>query len=86
MTVSTITIKNSYSGNGSATAFAYTFKIFASAELKVYIRTEADGTETLKTVTTHYTVSGIGDTGGGRLRRATCRRPRSRYCSRGIVR
>ena len=65
MTVSTITIKNSYSGNGSATAFAYTFKIFASAELKVYIRTEADGTETLKTVTTHYTVSGIGDTGGG---------------------
>ena len=65
MTVSTTTIKNSYSGNGSATAFNYTFKIFASAELKVYIRTEADGTETLKTVTTHYTVSGIGDTGGG---------------------
>jgi len=65
MTVSTTTIKNSYSGNGSATAFNYTFKIFASAELKVYIRTTATGAETLKTVTTHYTVSGIGDTGGG---------------------
>ena len=65
MTVSTTTIKNSYSGNGSATAFNYTFKIFASAELLVYIRTTATGAETLKTVTTHYTVSGIGDTGGG---------------------
>ena len=65
MTVSTTTIKNSYSGNGSATAFNYTFKIFASAELQVYIRTTATGAETLKTVTTHYTVSGIGDTGGG---------------------
>jgi hypothetical protein len=65
MTVSTTTIKNSYSGNGSTTAFNYTFKIFASAELKVYIRTTATGAETLKTVTTHYTVSGIGDTGGG---------------------
>ena len=65
MTVSTTTIKNSYSGNGSATAFNYTFKIFASSELKVYIRTTATGAETLKTVTTHYTVSGIGDTGGG---------------------
>jgi len=65
MTVSTTTIKNSYSANGSATAFNYTFKIFASAELQVYIRTTATGAETLKTVTTHYTVSGIGDTGGG---------------------
>ena len=65
MTVSTTTIKNSYSGNGSTTAFNYTFKIFASSELKVYIRTTATGAETLKTVTTHYTVSGIGDTGGG---------------------
>ena len=65
MTVSTTSIKNSYSGNGSATNFNYTFKIFASSELKVYIRTTATGAETLKTVTTHYTVSGIGDTGGG---------------------
>lgn len=65
MTVSTTSIKNSYSGNGSATNFNYTFKIFASSELLVYIRTTATGAETLKTVTTHYTVSGIGDTGGG---------------------
>ena len=29
MTISTTTIKNSYSGNGSTTAFSYTFKITA---------------------------------------------------------
>ena len=65
MTVSTTTIKNAYSGNGSATAFNYTFKVFSTSELKVYIRTTATGAETLKTIDTHYTVSGVGDTGGG---------------------
>ena len=48
MTVSTTTIKNSYSGNGSTTAFAYTFKVFASTEVKVYIRVDATGVETLR--------------------------------------
>jgi len=68
MTVSTTTIKNSYSGNGSTTAFAYTFKVFASTELKVYIRVDATGVETLKaegTGSTNYGVSGVGETGGG---------------------
>ncbi len=68
MTVSTTTIKNSYSGNGSTTAFSYGFKVFASSELKVYIRTDATGTELLKTEgtgSTNYGVSGIGETAGG---------------------
>jgi len=68
MTVSTTTIKNSYSGNGSTTAFAYTFKVFASTELKVYIRVDATGVETLKaegTGSANYGVSGVGETGGG---------------------
>ena len=70
MTVSTTTIKNSYSGNGSTTAFAYTFKVFASTELKVYIRVDATGVETLKaegTGSTNYGVSGVGETGGGNV-------------------
>ena len=57
MTVSSTTVKNSYSGNGSTTAFAYTFKIFANTDLQVIIRSST-GTETVKTLTTHYTVSG----------------------------
>jgi len=52
MTVSSTTVKNSYSGNSSTTAFAYTFKIFADTDLQVIIRSST-GTETTKTLTTH---------------------------------
>ena len=64
MTVSSTTVKNSYSGNGSTTSFNYTFKIFADSDLQVIIRSST-GTETTKTITTHYTVSGAGNTNGG---------------------
>jgi hypothetical protein len=66
MTVSSTTVKNSYSGNSSTTAFAYTFKIFADTDLQVIIRSST-GTETTKTLTTHYTVSGAGDASGGNV-------------------
>lgn len=66
MTVSSTTVKNSYSGNGSTTQFAYTFKIFADTDLQVIIRSST-GTETTKTLTTHYTVSGAGDASGGNV-------------------
>ena len=66
MTVSSTTVKNSYSGNGSTTEFAYTFKIFADTDLQVIIRSST-GTETTKTLTTHYTVAGAGDASGGSI-------------------
>lgn len=66
MTVSTTTNKVSYSGTGSQTVFAYTFKIFADGDLDVYIR-DTNGTETLQTITTHYTVSGAGSDSGGNV-------------------
>jgi len=66
MTVSSTTVKNSYSGNGSTTQFAYGYKIFADSDLIVIIRSAA-GTETVKTLTTHYTVSGAGDASGGNV-------------------
>ena len=66
MTVSSLTTKNSYSGDASTTTFAYGFKIFASAEIKVYIRSAA-GTETLKTLTTHYTLTNVGNASGGNV-------------------
>ena len=61
MTVASTTNKHSYNGNGSQAAFAYTFKIFADADIKVYVGT------TLKTLNTHYTLSGVGATGGGNV-------------------
>ena len=66
MTVSSTTTKQSYSGNGSTTVFAYGFKIFADADLRV-IERAADGTETVKSLTTHYTVSGAGTDSGGNV-------------------
>ena len=40
------------------------FKIFAGSDLEVIIRSST-GTETVKTLTTHYTVAGAGDASGG---------------------
>jgi len=66
MAISTTIIKNSYSGNGSNDTFAYQFKITAEADLQVIIRSAA-GTETVKTLTTHYTVTGVGTASGGNV-------------------
>ena len=66
MTISTTTVKNSYSGNASTTAFAYTFKISDDDDIVVIIRSAA-GTETVKTKTTHYTVAGVGNSSGGTI-------------------
>lgn len=64
MTVSSTTSKVSYSGNGSTLAFSVTFYFLASAHLKVVVRS-SNGTETVKTLGTHYTVTGAGDPAGG---------------------
>nr|BAR32745.1 tail fiber [uncultured Mediterranean phage uvMED] len=63
MTVSSINTKNSYNGDGSTTSFAYTFPIHTTAELKV-IERAANGTETVKSLTTHYAVVDNGSAGG----------------------
>ena len=66
MTISSTTVKNSYSGNGTLDTFNYTFKIFADSDLQVIIR-DATATETVKTLTTHYTVTGAGNANGGNM-------------------
>ena len=76
MTISTTTIKNSYSGNGSTTTFNYTFKISDDDEIQVIIRSST-GTETVKTKTTHYTVSGVGNANGGSITTTTGNTPAS---------
>lgn len=55
------TTSNSYTGNGVTTVFAYTFKLLDSADVLVTV----DGVT--KTLTTHYTVSGVGASGGGNI-------------------
>ena len=59
MTVTTTTNRNEYSGNGTQTTFPYTYKIFKDTDLQVYVN------GVLQTLTTHYTVSGVGNATGG---------------------
>ena len=66
MTVSSTTTKNSYSGNGSTTTFAYGFKIFADADLTVILRSST-GVETVQSLTTNYTVTNAGNASGGNV-------------------
>jgi len=66
MAISTTIIKNSYSGDGSNDTFAYQFKISADADIQVIIRSST-GAETVKTLTTHYTVTGAGVATGGNV-------------------
>lgn len=53
-----------YNGNGATTAFATGFQFLQNADLLVTV-TDADGVETVKTITTHYTVTGAGSPSGG---------------------
>lgn len=58
-TVNEVTAANRYTGNGSTTAFTYGFKILLNTDIEVLV----DGV--VKTLTTDYTVSGLGASGGG---------------------
>lgn len=61
MTVSSATNRWAYNGNGATLAFTYENRIFAAADLKVYVDA------VLKTLTTDYAVSGVGAGGGGNV-------------------
>jgi hypothetical protein len=56
-----ITPKNQYTASANQTVFAYSFPIFAETDIKVYIGS------TLKSLSTHYTVSGVQSANGGNV-------------------
>ena len=70
MTVTSTNQKVQFNGDGSTTVFAYNFKIFASSDLSVILRSAA-GTETVQQLTTNYTVSGVGVASGGNVTMGT---------------
>lgn len=59
--------QSAYTGNGSTATYAYGFKIFDEDDLLVTIQTTASGVLTPLTITTHYTVTGVGETSGGNV-------------------
>lgn len=64
MAISSTTIEVQSSGNGVTTVFNFPHYFLEQNDLLVYI-TDALGNITLKTLTTHYSVSGAGVAGGG---------------------
>lgn len=66
MTVSSTTNRNEYVGDGATSSYSYTYRIFADSELTVTVR-DTDDAETTLALTTDYTVSGAGDSGGGSI-------------------
>lgn len=64
MTISSTTrVAGPFTGNGTASAFPFAFKVFAAADLAVYRTAIATGVVTTLTLTTDYTVT-LTDTGG----------------------
>jgi len=67
LTISSSVAKSGpYNGNGATTSFSYGFKIIDEAHIQV-ILTDVDGVETVQTITTDYTVTGVGVDGGGNV-------------------
>ncbi len=55
-----------YDCNGATTHFPYGFQLYDQAHIRA-ILTAPDGAETTMALGTDYTVSGVGDTGGGEI-------------------
>lgn len=62
---------DTYAGNGATTVFAYNFKIVDQAHIVVTEVDDATGVETVKTISTHYTVSNVGEENGGNVTMVT---------------
>lgn len=67
MTLPTANIRMDYAGNGSTVTFPYTYKAFANTDLRVLLTEDATGVSVTQTLTTHYTVSGVGSESGGNV-------------------
>lgn len=66
MTIASSTHEIQYEGNGTTTVFPYTFLALDQEHLVVTHR-DASGVETELTLTTDYTVSGVGEDAGGNV-------------------
>ena len=67
MTISNQTARTGpYNGNGSTTVFAYDFRALDQTDIVVTLKNAAN-VETVQTLTTNYTVSGVGDASGGNI-------------------
>lgn len=66
MSLSSAVSRNDYVGNGNVDTYAYSFRITDQSHLRVII-TDLDGVETELVITTDFTVTGVGASGGGNV-------------------
>lgn len=64
MSIASETNRNNYVGNGAVDTYSYTFKIYDDGDLLVTVKSDLDVESTL-TLNTHYSVTGVGESGGG---------------------
>ena len=67
MTITTSPSRNEYTSSASQTVFNYTFKIYVSTDLNVYVTPVGQVANDATDITTAYTVDSgtIGDDAGG---------------------
>ena len=70
MTVSTTIRVIRYAGDDAETTFPYTFRILDETDMNVVL-TDEDGVDTSLTLTTHFTVTGVGEETGGNVEMVT---------------
>lgn len=67
MSLSITTRRVDYVGNAANSVYAYTFRVFAQADLQVRVVNTTTGVIATLTLTTDYTVSGVGSSSGGNV-------------------
>lgn len=67
MTIAASTRRNFHVGNNTTDTYSFTFPIVDQSELRVVRVVRSTGVKTLLTLTTDYTVDGVGDSAGGTI-------------------
>lgn len=67
MSIGSTVNRNDYVGNASTATYNYSYKIISSSDLLVTQKDATTGVETTHTLTTDYTVTGVGNANGGTI-------------------
>lgn len=67
MSLSSTTNRVRYTAAGTTATYSYTFKVFSSSDLLVTVQHPTTGAETALTLSTDYTVTGVGESSGGTI-------------------
>jgi hypothetical protein len=67
MTITALPSRNEFTATAGQTLFSYTFKIFESTDLNVYVTPAGQDPDDVTDIVTGYSVTGIGDEDGGTI-------------------